>query len=113
MDPLGFTMEHLDACGRYRSLDNGAPVDVTGEIIATSFDQPVADLDELSSVFANQRAVNECFASQAYQFYLGKPKDETPSALVQLIADGLETDGRLSDVIVMLLTHENILVRER
>src|SRR5690606_659313 len=27
MDPLGFTMENFDACGRYRSLDNGADVD--------------------------------------------------------------------------------------
>ena len=113
MDPLGFTMEHLDACGRYRSVDNGAPVDVTGEIVATSFDQPVNDLTDLSNVMANQRDVNECFATQAYQFYLGKPKEATPAALVELIADGIGTDGRLRDVIVQLLTHENILIRER
>lgn len=113
MDPLGFTMEHLDACGRYRSVDNGVPVDVTGEIIATSFDQPVSDLSDLSNTFANQRDVNQCFAKHAYQFYLGQPEAETPAALVELIADGLEADDRLRDVIVQLLTHENILIRER
>ena len=113
MDPLGFTMEHLDACGRYRSVDNGADVDVTGEIIATSFDTHVSDLTELSNVFADQRDIQECFASNAYQYYLGTSKEETPAALVDLVADSLGADGRLRDVLVHLLTSENILIRKR
>ncbi|HEX3997361.1 MAG TPA: DUF1592 domain-containing protein [Pirellulales bacterium] len=30
INPLGFTLEHFDAVGRYREKDNGKPVDATG-----------------------------------------------------------------------------------
>lgn len=32
MDPLGFSLEHFDQYGRYRSHENGLPVDATAEI---------------------------------------------------------------------------------
>ena len=30
INPLGFTLEHFDAVGRYREKDNGKPIDATG-----------------------------------------------------------------------------------
>ena len=30
INPLGFTLEHFDAVGRYRDQDNGKPIDATG-----------------------------------------------------------------------------------
>jgi hypothetical protein len=30
MDPFGFSLEHFDALGNYRGLDNGSPVDSSG-----------------------------------------------------------------------------------
>src|SRR5258707_7197550 len=32
MDPIGFGFEHYDGIGRYRTMDNGLPVDSTGSI---------------------------------------------------------------------------------
>jgi hypothetical protein len=32
MDPLGFSLEHFDAIGRWRTQDNGLPVDATGSL---------------------------------------------------------------------------------
>lgn len=113
MDPLGFTMEHFDACGRYRTLDNGASVDATGEIIATAFDTPVSGLEELSSIFSEQQKVKECFASNAYQFYRGMSKNDTPQALIQLIAESLSVNDSFREVLVQMLTHDSILIRKR
>lgn len=113
MDPLGFTMEHFDACGRYRSVDNGEFVDATGEIIATAFDTPVSGLEELSSILADQQVVRECFASNAYQFYRGMSEEDTPQALVKLIADSLSVNDSFREVLVQMLTHESILIRKR
>ena len=31
INPLGFTLEHFDAVGRYRDQDNGKPIDATGD----------------------------------------------------------------------------------
>lgn len=113
MDPLGFTMESLDACGRYRTVDNGADVDITGEIIATSFDTPVSGLAELSSIFSEQPVVRECFASNAYQFYRGESKEDAPKPLIKLIAENLSVNDSFREVLVQLLTHESVLVRQR
>jgi Cytochrome c, mono- and diheme variants len=113
MDPLGFTMENFDACGRYRTIDNGGDVDATGEIIATSFDTPVGGLAELSSIFSEQQVVRECFASNAYQFYLGATKNDVPKPLTKLIADNLSVNDSFREVLVQLLTNESILIRKR
>lgn len=41
MDPLGFSLEHFDAIGRWRTLDNGLPVDARGILPdGTSVDGP-------------------------------------------------------------------------
>ena len=32
INPLGFTLEHFDAVGRFREKDNGKPVDASGEL---------------------------------------------------------------------------------
>ena len=32
INPLGFTLEHFDAVGRYRERDNGKPIDSSGRI---------------------------------------------------------------------------------
>lgn len=113
MDPLGFTLEHMDACGRYRTVDNGGDIDASGEIYLTDFDMPVDGIDELSAAFSNQPEVRECFVSHAYQFYLGMDSDQTPRALTELIAGNLEVNDSLREVIVGLLTHESILTRAR
>lgn len=113
MDPLGFTMEHLDACGRFRSVDNGGDVDTSGEIIATAFDTPVSGLTELSTVFAQQETVRSCFAANAYQFYRGVTEEETPEPLIKLIADSLDANDSLREILVQMLTHESILIRQR
>ncbi|HEY7772212.1 MAG TPA: DUF1588 domain-containing protein [Marinagarivorans sp.] len=113
MDPLGFTLEHMDACGRYRTVDNGGDIDASGEIYLTDFDMPVDGIDELSAAFSNQPEVRECFVSHAYQFYRGMDSDQTPRALTELIAGNLEVNDSLRDVIVGLLTHESILTRAR
>lgn len=113
MDPLGFTLEHMDACGRYRTVDNGGDIDASGEIYLTDFDMPVNGIDELSTAFSNQPEVRECFVSHAYQFYRGMDSDQTPRALTELIAGNLEVNDSLRDVIVGLLTHESILTRAR
>lgn len=113
MDPLGFTMEHLDACGRYRTLDNGGDVDTTGEIIATSFDTPVSGVEELSSIFSEQPVVRECFASNAYQFYRGASKEDAPKPLMKLIAENMGVNDSYREMLIQLLTHESVLVRKR
>ncbi|MDX2050864.1 MAG: DUF1592 domain-containing protein [Polyangiaceae bacterium] len=38
LDPIGFGLENFDAVGRYREVDNGQPIDASGEISGVAFD---------------------------------------------------------------------------
>ena len=41
MDPIGFSLENFDLIGRWRSLDNGLPIDTASEMVdGTSIDSP-------------------------------------------------------------------------
>ncbi|HEY2147100.1 MAG TPA: DUF1588 domain-containing protein, partial [Pirellulales bacterium] len=65
INPLGFTLEHFDAVGRYREKDNDKPVDATGVYHARSgktvtvngareLGAFLADIDEAQSAFVEQ-----------------------------------------------------------
>ncbi len=65
INPLGFTLEHFDAVGRYRDQDNGKPIDATGSYktrngATVKFDgaRPLAEYlagsDEVQTAFVEQ-----------------------------------------------------------
>jgi hypothetical protein len=61
MDPIGFTFEHYDAFGRYRTQDGGLPVDARGTIVGTpKGDVPVDGLAGLSTYLAGVAEANQC-----------------------------------------------------
>ena len=37
-DPLGFGLEHLDSIGKYRTMENGQPIDATGTLDGVAYD---------------------------------------------------------------------------
>ena len=42
MDPIGLAMENFDVIGRWRTVDNGTPIDTAGQLVdGTSIDGPV------------------------------------------------------------------------
>lgn len=73
MDPIGFGLEHYDALGRYRSLDEGLPIDASGEIVGSAelggrFDGAL----ELADKLATSAQVTDCIATQYFRFALGR-----------------------------------------
>ena len=61
MDMPGFSLEHFDAMGNYRDLDNGKPVDSSGTLL-----NPVltfTSYDDLAPQLASSCRVARCFAN--------------------------------------------------
>jgi hypothetical protein len=87
-DPLGFAFENYDPIGRYRTTENGKPIDARSEITATQhLDGPVRDAIELTRKLATADEVRECVARQWLRFALGR--DESDADLPSL-ATGLK-----------------------
>jgi hypothetical protein len=64
MDPLGLSLEHFDAIGRYRADDDGHPLDTTGALDGAEFD----GAEELAQLLHDHPATSACVARQLYRY---------------------------------------------
>ena len=74
INPLGFTMEHFDAVGRYREKDNGQVVDSTG-IYQTRTGETVkfTQVRDLAKFLANSEEVHEAFVEHLFHHLVKQP----------------------------------------
>jgi hypothetical protein len=90
MDPIGFGLESFDAIGRYRSTDNGLPVDASGALDAP-FEGARQLVDVLSRHYHQDFA--RAFARKLLTFALGRGLGPTDRCAVKSIVDQAADDG--------------------
>lgn len=77
IDGIGFGFEHYDAIGRYRTLENGLPVDAKSELKNTlDADGPFDGAVELAQKLARSKQAQACVARQLYRYSLGLSKQQ-------------------------------------
>jgi len=104
MDPLGFGLEHYDAIGAYRELDNGAPVDASGTIPSgLAFTNGL----EMSSLLSQEQNFVECMVRKTFTYSLGRgiTPNDTPY-FDDIVADFEMSDYRFADLVVSLATSD-------
>ncbi|MBP3955961.1 DUF1592 domain-containing protein [Gemmata sp. G18] len=86
INPLGFTMEHFDAVGRFRDRDNKKPVDATGSFRSPSgHEAKFANARELAKFAANSEAVHAAFIEQMFSHLVQQPiRAYGPTRLAEL-----------------------------
>jgi hypothetical protein len=81
MDPIGFGFEEFDGIGRFRTVDQGQPVDATGTLMGTDVDGPFSNAVDLAKRLSGSQQVSDCFATEwfRYAFGRGESTDDTCS----------------------------------
>jgi hypothetical protein len=72
MDPLGFAFESYDGIGRFRTMDNGQPVDATGTVELDGVSRPFSNAIDLAKALSTSERVRGCFATQWFRFAMGR-----------------------------------------
>jgi Protein of unknown function (DUF1588) len=74
INPLGFTLEHFDAVGRYRDQDNNKPVDSTGTY-RTRFGREVTlnNAHELATFLVDSDEARAAFVEQLFHHLVQQP----------------------------------------
>lgn len=73
INPMGFTLEAFDGIGRFRTTENGTPVDSSGAIVGTpSTDQAIAGPTALARALAQSADVHRCYTRQTFRYALGR-----------------------------------------
>lgn len=116
IDTLGFPFESFDGAGRFRTMENGVPVDTSGELVGTDVDRPVANYEELVQAISESANYRDCVALQGYRYLFGQMEPEG-DLVPQAVARGREAlaaSGRLGDLLDGLLSADvSVLQRQR
>jgi hypothetical protein len=79
-DPLGFSLEHYDALGDYRTTENGLPIDASGTYDQASKYLVFSSIDDLAGQFPALCEVQTTFARALFEYALDRAHDGALSA---------------------------------
>lgn len=103
MDPIGLGFEHYDPIGQWRDLDNGLPVDATGDIIGTDVAGTFDGAIELSQKLAKSEEVANCFAKTWLRFALGRSEQDADQGALAVAGERFKASGfTISELLVAL-----------
>ena len=68
-DPMGLTLENFDGAGIFRGIENGAELDITGELDGIFYD----DVDGLATAMRNHPKLSACLVNRLYAYGTGGP----------------------------------------
>ena len=89
MDPIGLGMENFDGIGRYRTKENGAAIDASGELDGAPFSGPL----DLAERVRNHPDVPECFVRRMYQYATSFEERASEDEVIAALAKDFEASG--------------------
>lgn len=78
-DPIGLGLEVFDGIGKYRTTENGAPIDTSSDLDGRDFANPV----ELGQAFGESPLVGPCLVENLYQYAVGREQANSERRLLR------------------------------
>lgn len=99
IDPPGLAFEHFDGIGRYRSTDNGVPIDASGTLDG----RPYRNAGEFVELVRNHWQLPECIVKRVYRHAWGRvespsQREEIQRLQARFAAQGYQLRALLRDV---------------
>ncbi len=112
IDGVGFGFEAYDSIGRFRTMDQGQPVDATGTLAGTDVDGTFNGAVELSERLARSKVVQACMATQWFRFAFGRDEGSEDQCTLERLAQGFaQSGGNFRELLVQLATSEAFRTR--
>ncbi|HET7539151.1 MAG TPA: DUF1592 domain-containing protein [Polyangiaceae bacterium] len=110
-NPLGYAFENYDAIGKYRTMDQGKPVNAADSY---SLDGQLQSFDngvQLSRLLAEAKETHACYIRNMMSYLHGRELDSTEDATVDYFARRSRAGMTLHDLELALVTSEAFLNR--
>jgi hypothetical protein len=104
IDGLGFGLEQYDALGRFRTMDQGKPVDSSGNVSSTEdSDGPFTGGAELAQRLGASQQAQRCVATQWLRYALARRETDDDACALEALQSGFLASGSdLKQLLVQL-----------
>jgi hypothetical protein len=111
-DPIGYGFEDMDSLGRFRTTDNGLPVDSSGVLTGSDVDGPFTGPAQLSTMLANSTTAQACVVNHFLNFAEQRPTDPSDSCLLQSWTAKFSAAGaHMNDLVTTYVSDPNFVLR--
>ena len=103
INPLGFAFESFDGMGRFRSTDNGRPVDTSSAYPFAEGYKPFADAAQLMQLMAGSKQAHACFAKKIAGYALQRDIVHGDVATLDALTEVSIAGGSIKQVMLALV----------
>jgi hypothetical protein len=112
INPIGFAFENFDAMGQSRTMDNGNPVDTTGEVELSDGMHAFGGAPELVALLAESPGVHGCYTKHLAEYTLARDMAGGDRTLVDAIEGISMNDNAGTKAIVLsIISQPSFLTR--
>ncbi len=112
MDPQGFAFEPYDSIGRYRTEDEGFPIDAAGSMVESDIPD-FKDAVELVNHMADSKDVQQCYVTQWFRFGYGRSEGSVDRCAIDDLTKSFnEAGGDIKELLVGLTQTDAFLYRK-
>jgi hypothetical protein len=107
LDPVGFGLENFDQLGRYRSDENGMPIDASGNLLImdnNELEGPFNGALELADKLSQSGQVRDCLATQWFRYGMGRAETRDDTCSLDEAKLAFETSGGDFKTLLVALT---------
>jgi hypothetical protein len=113
MDPIGFGFESYDAVGRFRTQENGAPIDATGSIVQSDINGEFDGAVELAHKLTGSDDVRNCYATQWFRYASGRGETHADTCSMAALRERFKASGgTIKELLVALTQTDAFLYRK-
>lgn len=113
IDPIGFAFEHYDSMGRFRTTENGQPVDAATVLPfeeGTGLDEGVEDAIELSRAIAASPLSGDCMVENWFRYAFGRAAEDSDRCSVAGTQEALHAaNGDVRELLIALVQSDAFL----
>jgi len=102
MDPVGLGLENFDSVGAYRTTDNNAPIDATGDLDGA----PFKDEASLSTALRNHPDVAACFVTKLYEQAQGRTPLDVDEPVVASLSKQFDQGHRADQLLLDIVSSD-------
>jgi hypothetical protein len=113
INPAGFPLEYFDNLGRFRTEDNGKPIDGKASYAFADGAQEIDGPVEWANAIASSQQAHACYVRHWLEFGLGREYAKEDKALVDRLADASQNGGKpVKDLLSLLAQSPSFKIRK-